>query len=204
MPSAAALQGSPIAAEAVRDTLARIIASGDYARGVRETLLARFLRWLGDLWVRIIEFGGDSPVVRWSAIVVLALMVAAMVARLLWAWVLERRALARLEQAAGTRAGTGEDPLVAARRAAERGDHTAAIHLLYRALLMRLASRERLRLHPAKTAGDYARELRSRGSDAWSPFREFARAYERAVYGSPTLDAGAWEHLHALAAPLLA
>lgn len=187
----------------VRDTLARIIESGDYSRGVRETLLARFLSWMGGMWQRLIDAAGDSPVVRWGAIALLALIAAAVIGRIVWLWVLERRALARLEKAAGARIVDGEDPLVAARRAAAGGEYSAAVHLLYRALLVRLARSERLRLHPAKTAGDYARELRVRNSNSAAPFRDFARAYDRAVYGTPVLDAGSWERLSALATPML-
>jgi len=189
---------------AVRDTLARIVESGDYARGVRQTLLARFLSWTGDLWTRLLELAGDSPVVRWAAIAVLGLIVAAVLGRIVWLWIMERRAISRLDKLGGTPLGQGEDPLAAALRSAERGEHAAAVHLLYRALLVRLAGSDRLRLHPAKTAGDYARELRARGSAYASAFREFARAYDRAVYGTPALDAAAWEQLHALAQPMLA
>jgi hypothetical protein len=71
---------------------------------------------------------------------------------------------------------------------AAAGDFTAAAHALYAALLARLAQRERLTRHPAKTAGDYARDLRALGSRAHAPFRRFARDYDRVVYGLGACD----------------
>ncbi len=193
-----------IPAQAIRDTLAGIIGSGDYARGVRQTLLARFMSWLGDLWTRLLTMAGDSPMVRWLSIAFLALIVASVIARVAWLWIQERRALRQLERMTGARLVNGEDPLVEARRAADRGDHTVASHLLYRALLVRLSAREKLRLHPAKTAGDYARELHARESVLATPFRRFARAYERAVYGTAAVNSATWNELHELAEPILA
>lgn len=193
-----------LAPSVVHDSLASVIATGDYARGLRDTLFLRFVNWLERAIGRAIDAAGDIQAVRWAAIALLAVIVAAAVARIVWYWVLERRALQRLERAAGARLAGGEDPLLAARRAAGSGDHTAAAHLLYRALLMRLAGRERLRLHPAKTSGDYARELRSRNSKVAAPFREFSRLYERAVYGSADVNPAMWEQLHSLAGPILA
>lgn len=188
----------------VLDSLASVIATGEYARGLRDTLFLRFISWIEGIVQRAIDAAGDFRAVRWTAIGLLVVIVASVVGRTIWYWVLERRALERLERAAGARLVDGEDPLLAARRAAGAGNHTAAAHLLYRALLVRLAGSERLRLHPAKTSGDYARELRSRKSDAAMPFREFSRTYERAVYGSADVDVNMWERLHSLAEPLLA
>jgi len=193
-----------IPATVVRDTLATIIGSGDYARGVGETLLSRLLGRLESMWDAFIRMGGESPAIRWLSIGFLALLVLSVIARVVWLWVQERRAIALLERTTGARLADGEDPLAAARRAAENGDHTVASHLLYRALLMRISASEKVRLHPAKTAGDYARELRSRNSAAAVPFRQFARAYERAVYGIPVVDAATWHELHDMAEPLLA
>lgn len=188
----------------VQDSLAVVIATGEYARGLRDTLFLRFLNWLEGIVMRAIDVAGDIRAVRWAAIGLLAVIVAAVIWRTVWYWLLERRALDRLERAAGAKLGGGEDPLVAARRTASDGNYTAAAHLLYRALLVRLSGSERLRLHPAKTSGDYARELRSRKSTAAGPFREFSRTYERAVYGSADVNVEMWDRLHSLAEPLLA
>ena len=77
-----------------------------------------------------------------------------------------------------------EDLWIAARRAADAGDYAGACHLLYAAVLDRMAKVDGLRLHPSKTSGDYWRELRRRGSPAGDDFRLFARRFDRAVYGT--------------------
>jgi hypothetical protein len=56
-------------------------------------------------------------------------------------------------------------------------------------LLVRLSRRERLRLHPSKTSGEYARELQTIGSPSHVPFRRFGRQYDRVLFGSGRCDA---------------
>ena len=63
---------------------------------------------------------------------------------------------------------------------------------------------ERLRLDPSKTSGDYARELRARGSASYQPFRAFARRFDVAVFGHGGCDARLIDDLRALAQPLTA
>ena len=60
---------------------------------------------------------------------------------------------------------------------------------------------ERFRLDPSKTSGDYARELRARGSSSYPPFRAFSRRFDVAVYGHGGCDAALIRDLRALAAP---
>ncbi len=193
----------PLPAAVVRDTLERVFADAAFARGIRETLLTRLTRWLGDLFTRLLEAGASNPLVRWAAIAFLALIVLAVIGRVVWSYVLERRALANLAAAAGGDGRRGEAPYEAAQRAAAAGEHTAAAHHLYHAIVLAVARRERLRLHPAKTSGDYTRDLRLRQSAAYEPFRVFARSYERAVYGGDRVDGAGWDRLHTLALPLL-
>jgi len=141
-------------------------------------------------------------VLYWASIALLASLVVLVVARVAYV------AYARREwseggtrrRAAGARGG---DPWVLARELSQAGRFTEAAHALYAALLARLAQSERLRLHPSKTAGDYARELRARSSAAFPRFREFARAYDVVVYGLGWCDGERYERLYALAAPLL-
>ena len=56
-------------------------------------------------------------------------------------------------------------------------------------------------LHVRVTSGDYARELRARGSPRYSAFRSFARRFDAAVYGHGQCDAAALADLVALADP---
>ena len=53
-------------------------------------------------------------------------------------------------------------------------------------------SRARIRLHPSKTVGDYARDLRRVQSPLAPRYREFARLYEVVIYGVGTCDADRW------------
>ena len=69
-------------------------------------------------------------------------------------------------------------------------------------ILLALARSDRLRLDPSKTSGDYARELRARGSPAYQPFREFSRRFDVAVFGHGGCDAGLIDDLRRLASPL--
>jgi hypothetical protein len=102
----------------------------------------------------------------------------------------------------GGRGGrTGEDPWRAADALLAAGRLEEAAHALYRGVVESVARAEKLRLDPSKTSGDYARELRGRGSARLSPFRAFARRFDVAVYGHGGCDAEALSELARLAEP---
>lgn len=88
----------------------------------------------------------------------------------------------------GARSAEAGDPWALAQRLAMEGRYTEAAHALYGALLARVAARVPLRLHPSKTAGDYARDLRDAAPAVYGPFREFARSYEVVIYGLGACD----------------
>ena len=179
---------------AVRDTLAAVFRQPAFDRSLRETLWRRLRDWFGALLDRINAAMAESPVAWWTARVLLALAVALVVGRaayLGWAWWRERERHAT-PRTTGRR-GTAGDPWL-------RPPPPA--HLLYQALLQLLAGRERLRLHPSKTVGDYARELRARSSTAFPAFRDFARDYEIVVYDLQACDRQRYERLRDLAHPL--
>jgi len=91
------------------------------------------------------------------------------------------------------------DPWALAKRLAARGAYTEAAHALYGALLGRVSARVPLRLHPSKTAGDYARDLRSTAPTIFGPFREFARGYEVVMYRLGSCDQPRFQSLLELA-----
>lgn len=188
---------------AVRDSFAVVFDTPAYDRSLRETVWHRITSWFGALLDRLTAAVGDSPAAYWAARVLLVLLVAAVVGRVAYvAWARwQARDPSRL--AALALRGRGGDPWAMAQAAAAEGRHTEAAHLLYAALLAALAGRERLRLHPSKTAGDYARELRGRASPAFGTFREFASGYETVVYDLQHCDRERFERLRALALPLL-
>ena len=99
----------------------------------------------------------------------------------------------------GARSAEAGDPWALAQRLAAQGRFTEAAHALYGALLARVAARVPLRLHPSKTAGDYARDLRGSAPTVFGPFREFARSYEIVIYGIGECDRSRFEGLIDLA-----
>ena len=199
------MQRAAAPAEAVRDSFAAVFQSPAYDRSLRETLWSRVVAWFTEWYQRLSEAMGASPAAYWTARVLLVLVAAAIVARLGYvAWARWRARDPLRAAALARRGGAGGDPWERAQAEAAAGRYTEAAHLLYEALLRALAGRERLRLHPSKTAGDYARELRSRASPAFPSFREFARGYETVVYDLQHCDRERFEQLRRLAAPLVA
>jgi hypothetical protein len=173
-----------------------------YARSLRETLWDRAWEWVRDALARFAEAASGSRLPAWTVAALLTLPVAAIAARAAYlAWA--RRRLAVAGDGNGARdARRGGDPWLAAQDEAAAGRYADAAHLLYRSLLEALARRERLRLHPSKTVGDYARDLRVRSSPAALPFRDFARGYEAVVYGVAGCDREGYERLLRVAAGL--
>jgi len=135
------------------------------------------------------------PNVKWIILGVAVLAVIAIAVRfLLGAEAEERRRRAR----PGAVYGMG-DPWVEAERLAAAGNYLDAAHLLYRGITERLAAGGLIALHPSKTSGDYARELRLRGSPASTDFRQFGRRYDRAIFGVGACDAATYVTLRDLA-----
>ena len=149
---------------------------------------------------RLVDFIRHLPSSRAIGLTVLGIIVVLIVVRLVLA------ALARDET--GTRARRARAARVPARipssrrigsrpRAASRTPRTR----LYRGVLLALARSDRVRLDPSKTSGDYARELRARGSASYQPFRAFSRRFDVAVFGHGGCDAALIDDLRRLAAP---
>jgi Domain of unknown function (DUF4129) len=188
---------------AVRDALEAVFRRPEYARSVRETLWARFARWLSGLLRRLFADTGDHLAGRQVAIALLIALGLLIAARILWgAWQTAELRRSRTSGREG-RGGRGGDPWAAARAEAAAGRYVAAAHALYQALLAGLAERTRVRLHPSKTAGDYVRDLRAQRSAMLPPFREFARAYAVVAYGTGECDRARYERLLALATATL-
>lgn len=134
--------------------------------------------------------------------VALCVLATAIVARIIYLLFTEESATIRTRGAAGHGAAA-VDPWTEAQRLAASGDYTGAAHSLYAALLDALTHCDPVRLHPLKTVGDYARELRGLASPRFPVFREFARAYEVVVYGFGSCDRARYDRLLSLATPLV-
>ena len=194
----------PAPTAAIRDSVAAVFRQPAYARSLKESTWNRALTWLGELFQRMFEAVHGSRVVYWTTVSLLTLLVVAVVARAAYLGYLRRDlgATGRGGRSGGPSHG-GRDPWVLAQELAAAGNYTDAAHALYRALLEALARRERVRLHPSKTVGDYVRDLRQRSSSLFVRFRDFARSYETVVYGVGHCDRERYERLHALAAPIV-
>ena len=185
--------------EAARDTIRAVMRQPAFDRAIRDTLWSRAMSWLAALFERYRQAAHDSPVLHWTSIALLSLLVAAVAGRAVYlAWI-HRGTRAATARTARARARRGGDPWLAAQALAAAGDYTGAAHALYAALLESVARRERLTLHPSRTVGDYVRDLRARSSSLFGRFREFARSYETVVYGLGECDRERYERLHTLA-----
>jgi hypothetical protein len=191
----------PLPAPAIHDTVAAIARGIAYRRSLRQSLFDRFFLWLGELFDHLGRFLQHSAVSRPLGYTVLGLIVFGVVARLLIA--AQARDDTRGPLRRRTRASSTEDPFVVAERLAAEGRYEEAAHALYHGVLLALTRQERLRLDASKTSGDYARELRARGSASYQPFRTFARRFDIAVFGHGGCDAVLIDDLRRLAQPLI-
>jgi len=180
--------GSAWPRAAIHDTVAAIARQTPYRRDFTRSLLDRILEWIADAFSRLIHAVGGVPHSRFIATIAFTIVIALIVARVLYS--------ARLrsgDEAAGVpgggRATSMSDPWREAELLAAGGNYTGAAHALYRAALSMLAARGLVRLHESKTSGDYARELRRRGAPVASIFRRFGARYDRIIYGDGVCDA---------------
>lgn len=192
------LQGAPpeLAPDSVRETLAAVFQQGVYHRPLRRSLWQYIVGWWHDMMRALFGAMREIPWAQWAVIGAAVLVILLVIARVLFL----RRArdpgtAGRLSQQSSQAA----DPWTVARKHAAAGRYLDAAHALYLAMLESVASRDRLSLDPAKTVGDYARELRAASSARLPGFREFARAYEPVVWGSRDCSKERYEALEAIA-----
>lgn len=186
-------------AAAVHDTVAAVVRGRAFQRPLQMSLAQRLFRWIADGIDTLVDYLRASGPARWVAIGFAVLLVLLVVARFMLA------ARARTDQPLGGdgahRGRTGEDPWRAADRLAAAGQYLDAAHALYRGVVESVGRSDRLRLDPSKTSGDYARDLRARGSARSQPFRAFARRFDAAVYGHGECSAETIIELQRLAQP---
>ena len=155
--------------------------------------------WLAEWFDRMNKAFHNLPSARTVGLIFVALLALFVIVRFVIA--------ARAGDETGVRAvrrrsGTSTtDPWQIAESLLAQGRFEDAAHALYRGVIVTLGREERLRLHASKTSGDYARELRRRGSASYAPFRTFTRRFDVAVYGHGGCDAAALDELRALSEP---
>ena len=166
---------------AVHDTVAAIARQAEFQRTLSETLMHRLGTWILRLLNDFFELVRGSATGQSVTIALVVLLLVLVAARIVVAARAPRDAT--LDVGSRTARARGADPWSEAERLAAAGHFTEAAHALLAALLLAFASRGEVRLHASKTAGDYARELRRRGSPAQGRFRVFRSRYERIIYG---------------------
>lgn len=160
------------------------------------SLLDRIREWIGSWLQSLFSAIGHSPFAKYTLAAAAVLLVCGILAHLLLGGYVPGASDAPWRRRAH---GDDVDAWALAQRLAAEGQYTEAAHALYTALLARVAARVSLRLHPSKTAGDYARDLRGTAPSLFGPFREFARSYEVAIYGLGAVDRHRFQTLSQLA-----
>jgi hypothetical protein len=191
----------PVPAGTVHDSVASIASSSAYNRSISESLWTTFWRWLNDSIDKLIESFRGSGTGRWVTISLLILLVVLILVRSYLAAKAARENVAH--QVGGARSEGAAHPWVLAQRLAAAGNFTDAAHALLAAMLAAIAARGDVRLHASKTAGDYARELRRRGSSSHPRFESFRRRYDVAVYGQGEVSEAEYAELLEDARPLI-
>ncbi|HSJ62304.1 MAG TPA: DUF4129 domain-containing protein [Gemmatimonadaceae bacterium] len=199
------IQGGRLSDAALRDTLDMVFAGPEFTHVARETILSRILNWVGGLLRELMQITGGSRLLYYTVLLLAIALIVAVVARV--AYIAYSRGAFGPRGGrvlAGATGGSAEDPWTLAQRLAAEGDYTAAAHALYGAVLQSASRDGLVRLHHAKTIGDYLRELRARASSTiLQTFREFARGYEYVVYGVGECDRARYERLFGLATRLM-
>jgi hypothetical protein len=155
--------------------------------------------WIGSWLTSFFRAIDQSPPMKHALTTVLVLVVLGIIAHLILTVYIPGYGQSARWTRLGARSADAKDPWALAQRLAAEGRYTEAAHALYGALLARVAARVPLRLHPSKTVGDYARDLRDTAPSVFTPFREFARSYEVVIYGLGTCDRSRFDGLIALA-----
>ncbi len=186
-------------AAAVHDTVQAVVRDPAFRRSLRRSFADRIILWLAEWFAKFTRALNHLPSTRSVALFFVVVIVMFVVVRLVIA---ARAGDDSGARAVRRRAGTSvSDPWQAAESLLALGRFEEAAHALYRGVIVTLGREERLRLHPSKTSGDYARELRRKGSSSLAPFRSFTRRFDIAVYGHGGCDATALDELRALSAP---
>jgi len=183
----------------VHDTVQAVLQDPAFRRSLRRSLADRLLLWLLELYERIAKLFGHGPSTRSIALGFAALIVLFVVTRLMIAAIARDDTVHRVAHRRGT--VSGDDPWESADVLIGEGRFEDAAHALYRGVILALGAQERIRLDPSKTSGDYARELRRRGSASLAPFRVFTRRFDVVVYGHERADAKSLAELRELATP---
>jgi hypothetical protein len=184
---------------AVHDTVEAVVRGAAFRRSLQTSVAERLLHWISEWMSGVSHFLRGAPSARTIALGAVAALVLIAIVRFVVA--AQARDADALAAARAGRGGATEDPWSEADRLSAAGRFEDAAHAIYRGVLSGMARRERVRLDPSKTSGDYARELRRRGAPSYGAFRSFARRFDVAVYGYGGCTAESVTELRTLAEP---
>jgi hypothetical protein len=184
----------PWSVEQIHDTVAKIAARPIYNGSARQSLLGRFLHYLGERFLDFLGMFAGTIDAR-TALVVAGLVVGGViVARMV---VLKQIHADERLHGRGPRIGAGGriDHWALAREEAAAGRFAQASHAIYSAVIDTLGREGAMKVHSSKTSGDYARDLRRAGYPGVADFRSFAREFDRTVFGETHVGAADFARL---------
>lgn len=179
----------------IHDTVAAIAREHAFA-GAGQSIASRFFRYLLDRIQDLFELARGSLDARLIVYAAIGAILLIIVARI---FADRRLAEQRARRAPGRVGRERRDYWARARELAEQARYADAVHALYAAILESLTVAAAVRFHASKTGGDYARELRARGSPVASEFRAFIRDYDRTMYGTTDVSSDDYTRLMSLA-----
>ena len=188
-------------AAAVRDTVEAITQDAAYDRSVTASVWEYILDWIAEALFGLLEL---LPEVDWGRYLVVGLAVllaVLVVARIVLQSRARRAHWAGVSDKGAVRRAT--DSMAEAERLAAAGEYLTAAHQLCAAVLTASARRGEVTLHPAKTTGDYAREMRRRQAPSAPAFQRFRTRYDRVVYDAQACSADEYSQLVEAARPML-
>ena len=186
-------------AEAIHDTVDVVVRAGPFRRSIQSSIGERLMQWTLQWLERLFGFLDGRTSARGIALTFAAVLALLLVARLILS--ARARDTDDLTARRALRPDMSDDPWLDAEVLAVEGRFEEAAHALYRGVVATVVARERLRFDPSKTSGDYARELRARGSSSYAPFQEFNRRFDVVVYGHRGSDESSLRDLVRLASP---
>lgn len=204
------MQHRPVpAAPDVARALGRVLRRPELAPERTDGLLYRIATWYAHakaaFWELVRSFHvleRGSPILYRILLGWLVVSAVAILAHLIYTfaqnWRVRDRAAGAARQLAPGRMLTSEDWEARARRAAAEGRFRDAAVAQYQALLLRLHASGLLRFDPAKTPGEYRREVRA--NPAAPAFARFLRTFEPVAFGGRALDSAGYDALRATAA----
>ncbi|MBX3132879.1 MAG: DUF4129 domain-containing protein [Gemmatimonadaceae bacterium] len=191
----------PWTADAIRDSTAAIVEGLGYQRNVTQSLFSRFADWGIAQLLRVLDVLPNVKLGPWLLIGLVILLIVLVVIRSVVNLRAEREF--RVSAPGTVRGTTRTDPSREAERLAAAGAYLEAAQQLCAALLVASSRRGEITLHPSKTTGDYAREMKRRGVPAARAFQGFRARYDRVVYDLQSCTAEDFAALRAAAQPLI-